>query len=177
VAGIAVADREYRLECRQRPTHRDAAFQCSLVCSNPTVEVSRRSILDTSEAWDRVRRSASGVLGTSDPNSGVHLVPIVFTVIEKNLLIAVDSKPKRSRELRRLANIERDARVCVVVDHYDDDWRRLWWVRLDGRASITPAVSAIVEAQHRRRYPQLEGHALGPWIDISVDRVSGWAAH
>jgi hypothetical protein len=29
---------------------------------------------------------------------------------------------------------------------------------------------------HRSRYPQLEGHELGPWIDIAVDAVAGWSA-
>jgi PPOX class probable F420-dependent enzyme len=140
------------------------------------VEASKEVEADVSEAWRRINESASGVLGTGDPESGVHLVPIVFTVIDQNLLIAVDSKPKRSRMLRRLANIERDPRVSVVIDHYDDDWSRLWWVRLDGRASVRPIVSDAVEEQHRRRYPQLEGHVLGPWIDIAVDRVAGWAA-
>jgi PPOX class probable F420-dependent enzyme len=133
--------------------------------------------VDSSEAWRRVRTSPSGVLGTIDPDVGVHLVPVVFTVVgDSHVLVAVDSKPKRSRRLRRLENIEADPRVTLLVDHYTDDWSRLWWVRLEGRASVRSSVDAATERAHRERYPQLDGHILGPWIDIAVDHVSGWSA-
>ncbi len=133
--------------------------------------------MDTSEAWRRVHNSPSGVLGTIDKEHGVHLVPVVYSVVgDSGVLIAVDSKPKRSRRLRRLANIEADPRVTLLVDRYTDDWSRLWWVRLEGRASVRPSVDAAVERAHRERYPQLDGHALGPWIDIAIERVSGWSA-
>ena len=92
------------------------------------------------------------------------------------MLIAVDAKPKRSRRLRRLANIEADPRVSLLIDEYEDDWRRLWWVRIDGRAAIHETIESAVEGSHRGRYPQLEGHELGPWIDIAIESVSGWSA-
>ena len=129
---------------------------------------------------DSVRRlgqSSSAVLGTVDRDRGVHLVPVVFTVVDGDrVVIAIDSKPKRSRHLRRLANIEADPRVSLLADEYDDDWRRLWWVRVDGRASVRERVDNAVEAAHRAKYPQLDGHTLGPWIDIAVESISRWSA-
>lgn len=129
------------------------------------------------ETRDRLRVASSAVLGTVDPDRGVHLVPVVFTMIgDDRIVIAVDSKPKRSRQLRRLANIEADPRVSLLVDEYDADWRRLLWVRADGHASVREHIESAVERDHRERYPQLEGHDLGPWIDIEVESISGWSA-
>lgn len=133
--------------------------------------------MQPTEAKDRLVAATSAVLGTVDAEFGVHLVPVVYTVVsDGRVVIAVDSKPKRSRRLRRLVNIEADPRVTLLVDHYDDDWRRLWWVRVDGRAAIRETVESAVEDAHRTRYPQLEVHELGPWIDIEIDSISGWSA-
>lgn len=128
------------------------------------------------DAVRRLTECRSAVLGTVDRDRGVHLVPVVYTMVgDARIVIAVDSKPKRSRRLRRLANIEADPRVSLLVDEYDDDWRRLWWVRADGRASVRERIESEVEAAHRMRYPQLAGHQLGPWIDMAIESVSGWS--
>lgn len=133
--------------------------------------------MDVTETQSRIRTSTSAVLGTVDSERGVHLTPVVYTMVgDGRIVIAVDSKPKRSRQLRRLANIGSDPRVSLLVDRYDDDWRRLWWVRVDGRASVRESIESEVERDHRTRYPQLAGHDLGPWIDIEVESVSGWSA-
>lgn len=133
--------------------------------------------MDVEETWQRLRSARSGVLGTVDTQRGTHLVPVVYTPIEESrLLIAVDAKPKRSRLLRRLANIERDPRVTLLVDRYSEDWSDLWWVRADGNATVLPAVPPDIEQRHRDRFPQVEGHELGPWIDVAVEAVSGWSA-
>ena len=63
------------------------------------------------------------------------MVPIVFAVEGDTIYNAVDHKPKRSTQLRRLANIAENPAVSVLVDYYDDDWDELWWVRADGVAS------------------------------------------
>lgn len=133
--------------------------------------------MDLAEMRTRLLGSASAVLGTVDSELGVHLVPVVYTMVgDQRIVIAVDSKPKRSRRLRRLANIEADPRVSLLADEYDDDWRRLWWVRVDGRASVHKRIETEVETAHRMRYPQLADHTLGPWIDIAIESVFGWSA-
>lgn len=133
--------------------------------------------LDVAEAHARLRDSTSAVLGTLDSELGVHLVPVVYTMVgDDRIVIAIDSKPKRSRHLRRLANIRADPRVSLLVDEYGEDWRRLWWVRVDGRASVRDRIESGVEDAHRTRYPQLAGHTLGPWIDIEIEQAIGWSA-
>lgn len=133
--------------------------------------------MELAEAVARLEASRSAVLGTADPDRGVHLVPVVFTVVDdQRIVIAVDSKPKRSRRLRRLVNIETDPRVSLLVEQYEEDWNLLWWVRVDGRARVVEDIGDDVERRHRQRYPQLDGHTLGPWIDIEVKAITGWAA-
>ncbi len=131
-------------------------------------------------ALARERFAAARVarLATADAIGRPHLVPIVFAVDGDTVYSAVDAKPKRSTALRRLANVRVNPAVALLVDHYDEDWTTLWWVRADGRARVLDAH----EAQARRgvellagRYPQ---HRLelprGPVLVVAVERWSGW---
>lgn len=108
-----------------------------------------------------------------------HIVPITFAIAGDVLYSAVDAKPKRSRDLKRLRNIEASAEVAVLVDSYEDDWSRLWWCRLDGRARVETAGfefdrGCLVLAD---KYPQYRVEApAGPLIVVDVTRWSGWSA-
>ena len=90
----------------------------------------------------RFTQSPIARLATITPNATPHLVPVVFAVDpdtrdgEEIVYTAVDAKPKTTQRLRRLANIESNPEVSLLVDHYTDDWTQLWWVRVDGVASI-----------------------------------------
>jgi PPOX class probable F420-dependent enzyme len=87
---------------------------------------------------------------------------------------AVDAKPKRHRNLRRLANIAHEPRVSLLADHYDDDWTRLWWVRADGVARVS-ASSAAGLAALRAKYPQYaQSPPAGPFITVEVSRWTAW---
>jgi len=85
---------------------------------------------------ERVRTARVARLATIDPDERPHLVPIVFVLDGQTLYSAVDAKPKRSRTLRRIENARERPEVTVLVDHYENDWARLWWVRLRGRARV-----------------------------------------
>jgi len=97
-----------------------------------------------------------------------------------NVWTAVDAKPKSTRSLRRLANIESNPRVSMLVDHYQDDWSALWWVRVDGDARVVSvdtdngrvALSALAA-----KYAQYAAQApLGPLIHIAVGNWTSWSA-
>ncbi|MPZ81837.1 MAG: TIGR03668 family PPOX class F420-dependent oxidoreductase [Actinophytocola sp.] len=129
----------------------------------------------------RARCAAARVarLATVDGGGRPHLVPVTFAVRGDVAAIAVDHKPKRTTELRRLANIESNDRVSVLVDHYDDqDWTRLWWVRADGTARVLRGddrdepIGWLVA-----KYPQYRARPpAGPVILIEVEVWRGWAA-
>jgi PPOX class probable F420-dependent enzyme len=102
-------------------------------------------------------------------------VPICFVVEGDMLYTAVDEKPKRTRRLQRLRNIEANPRVEVLIDHYDEDWSRLWWVRLRGTARITNDRKAIDLLA--AKYPQYaERPPAGPLVAIGIEERIAWSA-
>ena len=118
-------------------------------------------------------------LATVGEGGRPHLVPITYALEGDTIYFAVDAKPKRTTDLQRLRNLATNPAVSVLVDHYEEDWRRLWWVRVDGVARI---VEDAAHAGHAidllvSRYPQYE-HARppGPVVAISIESISGWAA-
>jgi PPOX class probable F420-dependent enzyme len=118
-------------------------------------------------------------LATVAPDGTPHLVPITFAVVGATIVHAVDHKPKRTRALRRLANIAANPAVSVLADHYDEDWRTLWWVRADGRARIVEADcaegAAAVAALVDRYAPYRQTPPAGPVVIVDVERWSGWS--
>jgi PPOX class probable F420-dependent enzyme len=128
---------------------------------------------------ERVAAARVARLATIDPDGRAHLVPIVFALDGDTLYTAVDAKPKRSRRLRRIENARERPDVTVLVDRYDEDWRRLWWVRLRGRARVLDAGEEAERAlqlladkyeQYRREPPGV------PVLAVDVVEWRGWGA-
>ena len=91
------------------------------------------------------------------------------------LYTAVDEKPKRTRALQRLRNIEANPRVEVLIDHWDEDWSRLWWVRLRGTARIVEDRHAVELLT--AKYPQYAEHPpAGPVIAVEIEERSEWTS-
>ena len=118
-------------------------------------------------------------LATVAPDGRPHLVPVVFAVDHEMVYTAVDAKPKTTLRLRRLANIDGNPRVSLLVDHYAEDWTRLWWVRVDGVAAIHHDGNAMRIGRDllRAKYDQYQSVPLnGPVIAVTVRRWSSWQA-
>jgi PPOX class probable F420-dependent enzyme len=119
-------------------------------------------------------------LATTNPGLGVDIVPITFALLPGDRVVSiVDQKPKSTTRLRRLANIRAHPEVTVLVDHYEDDWERLWWVRLRGPAAIVAEGETFTEARDAlvARYPQYtEAPPAGPVISVTVEEWTGWQA-
>ena len=118
-------------------------------------------------------------LATVTPDGRPHLVPVVFAVDGEVIYTAVDAKPKTPQRLRRLANIDGNPRVSLLVDHYAEDWTRLWWVRVDGVAAIHHDGNAMRIGRDllRAKYDQYQSVPLnGPVIAVTVRRWSSWQA-
>jgi PPOX class probable F420-dependent enzyme len=118
-------------------------------------------------------------LATAAPDGRPHLVPVVFALHDAVIYTAVDAKPKTTQRLRRLANIERNPQVSLLVDHYTDDWTQLWWVRADGVADIHHDGAAMHVGREllRTKYPQYQSVSLdGPVIAVAVQHWSSWHA-
>jgi PPOX class probable F420-dependent enzyme len=131
----------------------------------------------------RIRRLAAaarvGHLGTVASDGTPHVVPVCFALLGDAVYSAVDHKPKRSSRLRRITNLEATGVACLLVDEYDEDWSKLWWVRIDGsgrvvrdNAEVATALASLAEkyAQYVEQPPQ------GAVLALDVIRVSGWSA-
>lgn len=129
------------------------------------------------DARGRVAEARVGRLATLDPDGRPNVVPFVFVLEGETLYSAVDEKPKRSRRLRRVANIEARPDVTVLVDHYEEDWTRLWWVRLRGRGRIVPAGEEFSRALAllAEKYGQYrDAPPAGPVIAIEILEWRSW---
>jgi PPOX class probable F420-dependent enzyme len=120
-----------------------------------------------------------GHLATADASGMPHVVPVCFAAQENAAYITIDQKPKGDpRALKRLRNIAGNPVAALVADRYDEDWTRLGWLMLRGRAEILDSGAEHDMAQQllRARYPQYGGMELAelPVIAIRIERVASW---
>lgn len=135
---------------------------------------------DPDEQRARVARAPAARLATLRADGTPRLVPITFALVDGLLCSAVDTvKPKTTTRLARLADVVRDPRVGVLVDHYADDWTALWWVRIDGTAAVhddgdlhARAVSALAA----KYAPYTTAPPDGPVLVVTPTRWTGWTA-
>lgn len=146
--------------------------------------------MTAAEARERFESARVARLATADATGRPHLVPVAFVVAtrlpfgshtnpkgRRVIYSAVDSKPKRTTELRRLANVWENPAVSLLVDHYEEDWEGLWWARADGVARVLGADEPEARRAHgllAERYPQQRG--AGTVLAVDVERWSGWSA-
>jgi PPOX class probable F420-dependent enzyme len=134
---------------------------------------------DSSVLRQWVSESQVARLATLDADGRPHLVPIVFVLEGETLYSAVDAKPKRSRSLRRIENVRQRPEATVLVDSYEADWTRLWWVRLRCRGRVLEggeeaeralALLTAKYVQYRESPPGL------PVLALDVQEWRGWSA-
>jgi PPOX class probable F420-dependent enzyme len=128
---------------------------------------------------ERVATARVARLATIDSDGRPHVVPIVFVLDGDTVYSAVDEKPKRSRVLRRIENARARPDVTVLVDHYEDDWSRLWWVRLRGRARVLDEGDEAERAlaMLTAKYPQYGTEPPGlPVLAVDVADWRWWSA-
>jgi PPOX class probable F420-dependent enzyme len=135
--------------------------------------------MDAEEMRERAAAARVARLATVDAEGRPHLVPVCFALDDDMLYTAVDEKPKRSKLLKRLANIRVHPEVSVLVDHYVEDWTRLWWVRLDGTARVLETGEEREQALEllRAKYEQYRGlPPTGAVIAVRIERWRSWSS-
>ncbi len=127
---------------------------------------------------ERVAGARVARLATVRPDGSPHVVPITFALVGDSIVSAVDHKPKKTTSLQRLRNIEAHPAVSVLVDHYQDDWSLLWWVRADGSADALdhgPVREQAIESLAAKYEPYRDRPPRGPVIVVNVARWSSWS--
>src|SRR5436853_257731 len=129
-----------------------------------------------------LREARVARLATADAAGQPHVVPVCFAVDGRTIYTPLDEKLKRvaPRRLRRVRNIEANPRIALIVDHYEEDWRRLRFALVTGTARIIEdgPEHARAIALLREKYPQYRAMRLEdrPVLVISPNTVVTWAA-
>ena len=125
-------------------------------------------------------RSRVAHLATADAAGVPHVVPVCFALAGDTVYIAIDRKPKSGKPLKRLRNIAENPHAALCADRYDEDWRRLRWVKVRGQAESLESGAEHGDAQRRlcakyRQYRAMDLTTL-PVIAIRIERVTSWCA-
>lgn len=125
------------------------------------------------EARAIVEEARRAVLSTLDEDGVPHAVPVTFAIVGGDVVSAVDHKPKSGRELKRLRNIRVNPAATVLMDRWSEDWERLGWVMIAGRARIEMPGTGV--AQLVERYPQYRArHPAGEVIVLGPELIRWW---
>lgn len=133
------------------------------------------------ENWERELLDVSRVarLGLLDADDRPRVLPVTYAIAAGRIWSAIDRKPKRSgREPARLGFLRRRPEVALTVDRYDDDWSRLAWVQVLGRAGLHEAADAREPlAALAAKYESYRAEPPpGPLISIEPERLLSWRA-
>ncbi|MGZ8480094.1 MAG: TIGR03668 family PPOX class F420-dependent oxidoreductase [Candidatus Binatia bacterium] len=134
----------------------------------------------TPRASRLIRSARTAHLATSDKSGQPHVIPICFVYDGKCFYSPIDEKPKRTvpNRLKRLQNIRENPQVALVIDHYDEDWRKLGYVLIFGKARILQSGEKHRNAVQllRKKYPQYRSMAIDvrPMIAITANRIVSW---
>jgi PPOX class probable F420-dependent enzyme len=128
-----------------------------------------------------LRDARVGRLATADASGRPLVVPVCFSFDGEAIYSAVDDKPKRTRELRRLKNVRENPQASLVVDEWDEDWTRLRWVIVEGPAELLTGGADFVAALAllRAKYAQYRAMNLerdGTVLRLQPRRVLHWQA-
>jgi PPOX class probable F420-dependent enzyme len=124
-------------------------------------------------------------LATVDPAGRPHIVPICFVYRGKIFYTAIDQKPKRvaAPKMARVRNIKRSPHVALLIDSYDEDWKKLWYILVRGKAMLLPKSGSkehkLAIRALKAKYPQYRAGMLtddASIIRIRVERISSWPA-
>ena len=135
--------------------------------------------MDPAEMRHRVSAARVGHLATAGADRRPHIVPICFALHDQTLYFAVDAKPKKTTNLKRLRNIAANPKVSLLIDHYEDDWDGLWWIRIDGQARVVTEEAEVERALQllAERYVQYQAaKPAGPVVAVSIEAMTGWSA-
>jgi PPOX class probable F420-dependent enzyme len=129
--------------------------------------------LPTAIAEARLADARVARLATVSAEGRPHVVAVCFALAEGRIVTAVDAKPKTTRALRRLDNVRATGRASLLADHYEEDWSRLWWVRVDGPAAVIEsdaAIDALVAKYEQYR----AARPAGPVIAVEPEQWRSW---
>ena len=134
-------------------------------------------VVDRTTARQRLADARVGRLATLTPDARPHIVPCCFALHNQTAYSAVDAKPKSTLNLRRLQNLKANAPCSLLVDHYNEDWTALWWVRIDGMGRVIEVGDERERALNllKTKYEQYrEMPPPGPVVALDIESWRMW---
>ena len=125
----------------------------------------------------RVEAARVGHLATVRPDGRPHVVPCCFVLVDDTAYSAVDAKPKSTLLLQRLRNLAAHPEASLVIDHYEEDWTHLWWIRLDGSTRVLepgPERDTAIDALTAKYSQYVEQPPPGAVIALDVETWRAW---
>ena len=125
-------------------------------------------------------------LATVDSECKPHLIPVVFVFDNGCYFIPIDEKSKRYRpeRLKRAKNIQQNPNVTILIDEYNEDWGKLYFIMIQGKASIIgdkeleQGELLLLERVHRLlsdKYLQYQKIGIGKYIIMIIpQKVITW---
>jgi PPOX class probable F420-dependent enzyme len=86
-----------------------------------------------------INRARVGRFSTVDYENMPHTVPVVFAFDGHHYYIPLDKKRKKTetiKKLKRVRNIQHNPNVALLIDEYDEDWSKLVFVMIQGKAYL-----------------------------------------
>ncbi len=129
-------------------------------------------------ALEQLRVARVGRLATTGEDGQPHIVPVCFVFDGEALFTPIDGKPKTTRRLKRIRNLKTNPRAALLVDHYEEDWRRLRYVLVEGEGSLVEGErAALALASLHEKYTQYAKVEVGPEvIRIKATSIVAWSA-
>jgi PPOX class probable F420-dependent enzyme len=125
----------------------------------------------------RVAAARVGHLATTRPDGRPHVVPCCFVLVGDTAYSAVDAKPKSTLALQRLHNLAAHPVASLIVDHYEEDWTELWWVRVDGSVRVLepgPERDGALDALSAKYAQYIEAPPPGAVVALDVEAWRAW---
>lgn len=125
-----------------------------------------------------IYRARVARLATADSKAKPHVIPVVFAFDGEKYYIPIDEKTKTTKpdKLRRIKNIEVNPAVALLIDEYNEDWKKLLFIMIQGKAAILGKKRGndeekqleeddkLLKIAHKllyTKYPQYEHIAIG----------------
>ncbi|MDQ3967164.1 MAG: TIGR03668 family PPOX class F420-dependent oxidoreductase [Thermoproteota archaeon] len=130
-----------------------------------------------------IQRARVARLATVDSEFKPHIVPVVFVFDGNNFFIPVDEKRKAAKpgKLKRIRNIQDNPNVALLIDEYSEDWTKLAFIMIEGKASVATKEEQNIQVREAykklmAKYIQYQKVGVGEMcIIITPKKVASWS--
>lgn len=132
------------------------------------------------EQEEKIANARVARLATVDEDSQPYLVPVVFVLFDGRIYIPIDEKKKdvKPDRLKRVRNIRKNPKVSMLIDQYSEEWSKLSYIMITGKAAVESPdeeISKTVKRMLREKYPQYDSIGISDtFIIVRPEKLTSW---